>query len=66
MTGCGVSSYKIATIIRLAYSLILNYNAQAFQKAEVAEQADAPDSKSGDGDIMWVRPPPSAPKTFFI
>jgi putative hydroxymethylpyrimidine transport system ATP-binding protein len=27
----------------------------------VAEQADAPDSKSGDGDIMWVRPPPSAP-----
>lgn len=27
----------------------------------MAEQADAPDSKSGGGDIMWVRPPPSAP-----
>lgn len=29
--------------------------------AEVAEQADAPLSKSGEGDLVWVRPPPSAP-----
>jgi hypothetical protein len=27
----------------------------------VAESADAPLSKSGEGDLVWVRPPPSAP-----
>ena len=27
--------------------------------AGVAELVDAPDSKSGDGDIVWVRVPPS-------
>lgn len=32
----------------------------------MAEQADAPDSKSGDGDIVWVRPPPSAPTILLI
>ena len=30
--------------------------------AEVVELADAPDSKSGGSDIVWVRVPPSAPK----
>ena len=29
--------------------------------AGVAELADAPDSKSGDGDIVWVRAPPPVP-----
>lgn len=29
--------------------------------AEVAELVDAPDSKSGDGDIVWVRVPPPVP-----
>ena len=29
--------------------------------AEVVELADAPDSKSGDGDIVRVQVPPSAP-----
>lgn len=29
--------------------------------AEVAELVDAPDSKSGGGDTMWVRFPPSVP-----
>ncbi len=28
--------------------------------AEVAELVDAPDSKSGGGDTVWVRFPPSA------
>ena len=32
--------------------------------AEVAELVDAPDSKSGGSDIMWVRFPPSVP--YFI
>lgn len=52
----------------LAFDTHLPYTAPVFgifniirNMAEVAEQADAPDSKSGDGDIMWVRPPPSAP-----
>lgn len=31
------------------------------KQAEVVELADAPDSKSGDGDIMRVQVPPSAP-----
>jgi hypothetical protein len=29
--------------------------------ADVAELADAPDSKSGTRESVWVRPPPSAP-----
>ena len=29
--------------------------------AGVAELADAPDSKSGDSDIVWVRAPPPVP-----
>ena len=29
--------------------------------ADVAELADAPDSKSGTRKSVWVRPPPSAP-----
>src|SRR5262249_14930667 len=31
-------------------------------RAEVAELVDAPDSKSGSGDRVWVRFPPSAPQ----
>ena len=34
--------------------------------AEVAELVDAPDSKSGDGDIVWVRVPPSVQLHRFI
>ncbi len=30
-------------------------------KADVAELADALDSKSGGRKAVWVRPPPSAP-----
>ncbi len=29
--------------------------------AGVVELADAPDSKSGEGDLVWVRFPPPAP-----
>ncbi len=32
-----------------------------FQCADVAELADALDSKSGNREVVWVRPPPSAP-----
>ena len=32
----------------------------------MAELVDAPDSKSGDGDIVRVRAPPSVPSLFFI
>ena len=34
--------------------------------AGVAELVDAPDSKSGDGNIVWVRLPPSVPINIFI
>ena len=30
------------------------------------ELADVPDSKSGEGDLMWVRFPPSPPKSLVI
>jgi hypothetical protein len=33
----------------------------AVSSADVAELADAPDSKSGIREDVWVRPPPSAP-----
>src|SRR6185312_4682603 len=32
----------------------------SFGRAEVAEPVDAPDSKSGGGNLVWVRVPPSA------
>jgi hypothetical protein len=34
--------------------------------AEVMELADVPDSKSGDSDIVRVRPPPSAPSDIIV
>ena len=42
---------------------LFSYNAEPY--AEVAELVDAPDSKSGDGDIMRVRAPPSVPSFLF-
>ena len=35
--------------------------AEFFRCADVAELADALDSKSGNRKVVWVRPPPSAP-----
>jgi hypothetical protein len=35
------------------------FSLYAKSEAEVAELADAPDSKSGDRKIMWVQVPPS-------
>ena len=49
-------------IIKLFYNTICYTNAIA----DVAELVDAHDSKSCDGNIMWVRLPPSAPLTFFL
>ncbi len=34
-------------------------------RAGVAELVDAPDSKSGGGDTVWVRVPPSVPMKHF-
>ena len=34
--------------------------------ADVAELADALDSKSSIREDVWVRPPPSAPCSFFV
>ena len=38
----------------------------SLQLAEVAELADAPVSKTGEGNFMWVRFPPSAPEVICI
>lgn len=35
-------------------------------RAGVAELVDAPDSKSGGGDTVWVRVPPSVPMKNFL
>jgi hypothetical protein len=36
------------------------------QVADVAELADALDSKSSTRESVWVRPPPSAPKSLAV
>lgn len=41
------------------YRVVSHHNVPNFQ-AEVAELADALDSKSSDSNIVWVRVPPSA------
>ena len=55
----------------LLYNIFHNYSIICLQKitrcviimplADVVELADAPDSKSGGSDTMWVQVPPSAP-----
>ena len=41
--------------------MVYNKTRLMMMLAEVVELADAPDSKSGVGDNVWVQVPPSAP-----
>ena len=44
------------------FFLIYNTKVEKIVYAGVMELADVTDSKSVDGDIVWVRVPPPAPK----
>ena len=48
----------------LWYNNKVEFGQRAFTNAGVMELADVTDSKSVDGDIVWVRVPPPAPKQY--
>ena len=41
-------------------ALIVAYNVRSVNLGRSGGMADAPVSKTGEGDLVWVRPPPSA------
>ena len=48
----------ICMVVFLAFKILVVYK---MPRASVAELVDAPDSKSGFGNGVWVRFPPEAP-----
>src|SRR5258708_8992708 len=58
---CHERQLNVPGQLKLAPHLCPTYLASCQQVADVAELADALDSKSGIRKDVWVRPPPSAP-----
>ena len=55
------STFNLSTFDTNLFTLVLSDLYYAPTTADVAELADALDSKSGNRKVVWVRPPPSAP-----
>ncbi|MDX6382242.1 MAG: hypothetical protein QOI57_3266, partial [Rubrobacteraceae bacterium] len=54
-SAAGYREIRVRTIVGMVHGIIV-----ASLPAGVAESVDAPDSKSGEGNLVWVRVPPPA------